>query len=494
MQLEEEKVPIIWRWELFIPLIFCGIVNIFLIVMEAKPPFADVFLFKEAGYRLATEGKFLARNLPHLPADLDFVYAYYVPLYSFFYGLWAIAFGTSLKASIAFDQAIKMVRVGLAFWLVWPGLRHQYLVSRLFRVMTLLTFCIVGLLPAYTDRPDLLASCFGLISLLILSRRGSSGAAFAGMALGLSAATSPVSGIFFAAMSLLFVRSLTNRIGLLISGIFTFSVCVLPILILDPDAMYRFGKQIGFSTLPLIGLPVLTIVEEMYKTFWLAGKVVTLPAVYLCVVAAILAAKSTYRGTWFKLMIRVCLFFPVVCFVWTYQFRYFVFPLIVSTICFLVILSNEWNTRWAKVCHVGFLLVMLPHLSTEVRNLAYSFNRPEAASPEAIREAVLQHIHPKARLAISSDQYFTFRPHREVAMAYYVCDRLEKYDAIFISAADIATADVRPPCHGKRDLFEVDLDLRVSYQPLPFGEPVMAGGVLFRKSKEQKSDAVAFQN
>lgn len=494
MRLEEEREPILWRWELLLPLLFCVIANTILIATEAKTPFADIFLFKEAGYRLATEWRFVARNLPHMPPDLDFVYAYYVPIYSFLYGLWAIAFGTSLKASIAYDQVIKVVRAILAFWLVWPGLREQYLQSRLFRVLTLVMFSILGLLPGYTDRPDYLATCFGLISLVILSKRGSSTSAFAGIALGLSAATSPVSGIFFTVAAWLFVRNIPNRLGLVLAAIVTFFACVMPILVLDPDAVYRFGKQVAFSTFPLLGLPATTVISEMYKTFWLAGKLVTLPALYICIVTGVIVAKSNYRGTWFKLLIRCCLFFPFACFVWTYQFRYFVFPLLLSTVSLLVILSNLWETRWAKVCFFTSILILTPHMSNEVRALALALSRPDAALPENIRERVIQQIPPKARLAISSDQYFTFRPYREVSMAYYVCPILERYDALFISAVDIATADTRPPCHSKRELFEVELDLRTPYRALPFGSPTSTGGVLFRKSKEQKNDAVAFQN
>ena len=78
-------------------------------------------------------------------------------------------------------------------------------------------------------------------------------------------------------------------------------------------------------------------------------------------------------------------------------------------------------------------------------------------------------------------------------MAYYVCPTLDRYDALFIAENDLLP-DRRPPCHGKRDLFEVDLDLRTPYFASPFRSPISGGGVLFRKVKEQKNDVVALQN
>jgi hypothetical protein len=309
--------------------------------------------------------------------------------------------------------------------------------------------------------------------------------------LGLATATSLAAGVFFAAIGLLFIRNLTNRIGFVVAAIFSFSLCVLPILVWDPDAIFRFSAQIRYSTVPLWGLEFGTILEEMYKTFWLAGKYVTLPAVYLCSITVLIAFRSRYRGTWFKLLVRCCLFFPFACFVWTYQFRYLVFPLLISTISSLVILSSHWEERWARLGLYGFVLTLLPHFSLDVGNLINAVRVPESARPEMIRETVIQHLNPKARLAISSDQYFTFRPYREVSMAYYVCDTLEKYDAIFISAADITTPDLRAPCYGKRELFEVDLDLRTPYSAAFWGGTKMAGGVLYRKAKEQTNDSIA---
>lgn len=421
---------------------------------ESKPPFVDIFLFKEAGVRWALEGKFVARNLPHGIPDRDYLYAYYVPVYPFLFGLWSLIFGVSLKASIAFDQGIKALRTVLLFVWLWPILRERWASLRyrslLHGVFAVWLFAL-AFFPGYTDRPDDLALVFGLSALIALTRPPAR-PVLAGFFLGLTGLTSPCAALFFFLLSGLLSF---YRLRVWGTAALVFVLGLLPLILADPSVPYRLWAQVPFSTAPLFRLPLSILAHEWYLTFWLAGKWITVPCLLASLLALGLLPRSTSSRWWAPVIVFCLCFLPFASVVWTYQVRYLWFPLCLLLAGVVVLLSEDRRGA-VQLAGLGLLLIpLIPQTAIELRGIAQAAQRPAQQREAAVRSGVLDSLTAGKRLAISSDQYFTFRSHREVDMVYYVCRWVERYDAVFVSRRLLDPVTLRPPCHQRRDLFRV---------------------------------------
>lgn len=459
--------------------------NAALILTEAKLPFVDVFLYKDAGVNFALQNKFVTKNLPHMLHDEELIYAYQMPLYPFFYGVWGKAFGVSLKSSIAFDQLLKGLKALLLFLWIFPFIRYRVrdrVATGWWLAAALLLFALV---PSYTDRPDDLAICLSLATLIGVERRRYF---LAGLALGLTAATSPAAALLVLALVFIAGIELESLGNLVVTTLLTIAAVLVPLAAADPQAPSRFMQQVPFSVLPLWGLPAKIYFNEWYRTFWLAGKSVVVPLLVLLGLAAITWKQQVFR----RYLLLSLIFAPIASFVWTYQIRYLWFPFTVAFGCLLVTVVQKNRERWARLALALLTMLFVPSMMTEGKTLYLALTRSPAESRVAVRDRVLSRVPSDARLAISADQYFTFRGERELAMAYYVCRWLDKYDYIYLSHLALQPK-IEPPCHGKKHLFEIDSDLRDARQSSFLQWKIAGnGGVLFKRKNPLRQHHLAF--
>jgi len=244
---------------------FIGFVG--LVVLEGQSPDTDVFLFKEAGVNLATEGRFVVANLPHMPINKKIIYAYYPPVYPFLYGAYSKIAGIGLKQSIFFDALTRVIRSLLLFALLLPFLNRKR-VSPWLPLAILLSLSFVT---TQTDRPDELAAAFGLGSWVVLINWGRRwiGVVGSGVLLGICGATSPAAGALFALGYLLFWflkgRSLSKLAVSVLLAMTTFVATILPVYLADPVSFERFSKQVPLSTFPYL-IPFVNGVT--FEAFW----------------------------------------------------------------------------------------------------------------------------------------------------------------------------------------------------------------------------------
>jgi hypothetical protein len=136
-------------------------------------------------------------------------------------------------------------------------------------------------------------------------------------------------------------------------------------------------------------------------------------------------------------------------------------------------------------------LVLLPLFYQESKVALHRWEMPEQESSSVIRNEVLSHLgDKKITLAVTPDQYFTFRKQKEVVNITYVCEHLEDYDYVYLSRLISSELNYIPKiddfCPGKGNHFNMDKDLRVNRQLSLFGHPLSHvargnGGILFRK-------------
>jgi hypothetical protein len=150
---------------------------------------ADEVWYKAAGREWAATGRFGAPELVNVfnrTTDVENVFFLFVPLYSFLFGLVVKAVGFGWRTCVFYDAAIAGILAILTFLLV------DLATDRRCRWMAVLGG--LAMLPLTTHgRPDALATCFGLVSVLLLwsERPTTARLISSGIALGLCAGTSP---------------------------------------------------------------------------------------------------------------------------------------------------------------------------------------------------------------------------------------------------------------------------------------------------------------
>lgn len=418
---------------------------------EIHFPGTDVFLFKEAGVNLATQGKFVATNLPHTPFGEERPFAYYPPLYPFFFGVWSWLVGVGLKQSIFFDSLLKVLRTGLMLVLIWPSLPESFFVKRerYFRWALGLFFCLLTVASTDRDRPDELAILFGLLFLITLNstlhhRIKLLGAGFLLACVG---GSSPACGIFFSllggAWAVFSPKPYRSVTGLFTSAM-TFGVLMLfPVLLADGASATRFSKQAGISTFPYLrfldwGSPLKVVAEQflyylnIFKAtsphfWWLASML------GISFLVRFLKAKGIKISDPISLwaLVSVC-FGLLVPIVWTLQPYYLWFPCVVLIVWLVRTLLTE--SRFSKIlslmCLFGFCS---PFWIWEAKCFLNAIQMPPQEQRDRIKEAVLENIEPGQKLAVTHDQYFTFRNERPVANYEYWGWNPQRFDFLYVT-------------------------------------------------------------
>jgi len=474
----------------------------YLIGMEARVPSSDVFVFKEAGVNLASSGKFVAKNLPHMPADMELPYAYYPPVYPFVYGLWSAAFGTDLKASIAFDGVLRLVRTLLLFVLLVPFLRKALSENKTARAVSV--FCVlllISFLSSDGDRPDELALVFGVGAWLCLRKKELRNSIMGGILLGLCGASSPACGVFAAAGALLFwgLESKDKRALVLfpVTAALVYYLCNLPVYL--SGGFSRFSKQLPLSLFPYkfpfvegtsfaqffhsFGLAMMHSLDvasaHIFAVFWLAF----LTGVYFR------AFRVKTPPSLTPLFMAPVFFIPLCLFVWTLQPYYFWF----CTLSLLVALLGSWlqSTKKTALMFAGILVAFIPLTVQEAKSQFHTLQRPADQKAEYIREKVLKHVRFNESLAVMPDQYYTFRNDRDIANLSYVCHRLADFSYVYVTPTTRHRSRKSPlpiPCSYKTNCFEMveDLTSKKLFTVLGLETPYYVsgnGGVLYKNTQ-----------
>lgn len=477
-------------------LLFWGAFQWFLSSYEVRFPGTDVFLFKEAGVNLATKGKFVVANLPHMPPDLEMPYAYYPPVYPFLFGVWSKAFGVGLSQSILYDSLLRLLRtlaLGLLVLLINPLLlRYRRLLPALVGILL-----VLSLLSTDGDRPEELACLFGFLSwaLCLMATRKPVCGFFSSIFLGLCGATSPAGGVYFAmgvvalAWKSPWQRSLltVGRYGFV--ALITFLSCTLPVYFSDPLAFSRFSSQLPLSTFPyklpwVGGRSFLDFIHSFWKALSFSLDV-GLPYWYtsLLLFAFTLICGSLKHPVTRKILLFSCVYLISCVFIWTLQ-PFYLWYLAMGLISVLLV---RFKSQPLLPFCFALSFAFFPMIFREAKAGWFAWQRPSSETSSAIRSRILPLLSEGARLATTPEQYFTFRPYTEISHQGYVCDRLNHYDFLYVSPnsrhlSQVGSTDIL--CSDKRGCFEQREDF-VSRGTLSFlGEslPIMAqgfGGMLY---------------
>jgi hypothetical protein len=471
------------------------------VILEVHLPATDVFLFKEAGINLATKGRFVASNLPHMLPGQEFIFSYYPPVFPFLFGVWSKILGVGLRQSILFDGLLKTIRTLLLLLLVAPRI-GELLKSRFTEkigIVCLGTVTLMAFLSTDGDRPDELAMIWGLLSWLAWTRR--SKRALSGAFLGLSAATSPAAGVFFG-LGFIFrflLKQLKFLDGLFIGTVasVTFAACNLPIYLADRQAFQRFSKQLPLSTIPYV-IPFAH--GHSWKDFTSslmspAQHLLEIGLPYLFCVFVLLVAtillwrerKEEGKLTFASYFWVSLVFVPLSLLVWSLQPFYLWFACLTLTI---VILGNlPTNVTKAKTYAVLVLLAYAPIAFREARGWAHAFERGDSA--ENIQQTLERLVPPGSRVAVTPDQFFTLKK-REISNIGYVCENLDQYDYIYVTPVT-SSLRTRPnpfpiPCPAKEHCFTLvqDLTTRKIFKIFGFETPYYVrdnGGILYKNTR-----------
>jgi hypothetical protein len=207
----------------------------------------DEVFFKAAGREWAATGRFGAPELVNVfnrTTNVTEVFFLFVPVYPFLFGLVVSMVSFGWRTCVFYDAGIAAVLAAITFWAIESGLRSKN------RWMAALGG--LAMLPLNTPgRPDALATCFGMVSIMLLWSGAPSAKRLimSGIALGLCAGTSPSAAVLMGLVGLnriawwrvpLHLRISRALVwGLIAFG--TLGVVVAPILVPQPSSFEQFS-------------------------------------------------------------------------------------------------------------------------------------------------------------------------------------------------------------------------------------------------------------
>lgn len=411
---------------------------------EVHVPGTDVFLFKEAGVNLALKGQFVASYLPHMPFGVEKTFAYYPPLYPFFFGVWSWLFGVGLLQSLAFNSILALLRTFLMLCLVAPQLPAELFSqkNRVLRGAIGLFFVLLCLVSTDRDRPDELALVFGLLMALTLQSAQLTGLKIllASLFLALCGATSPACGLLFGLLGMFWALSQKSRVlrafQLGLGTVCLWALMILPIFLKDGASGLRFSKQVGLSSFPYLRnihhLSHWKLLREQFlwnfKSFYLTGTAYVWVGGITFLLGAWLFKKGPQNK---KILVASLLYIAGVPIVWTLQPYYLWFPSLLLIVVIMQNLSGGPKTHWGIV--FALYMALSPLLFWEAKCVYNAFWVSPQEKRETIRELVLNELKPEDRLGITHDQYFTFRGTRQVVNIDYWTHQLSQFDYLYVT-------------------------------------------------------------
>ncbi|MFM8268965.1 MAG: hypothetical protein ACKN9V_02160 [Pseudomonadota bacterium] len=419
-------------------------------ILEVHVSGTDVFLFKEAGINLATKGKFVASFLPHMMFGEERPFAYYPPLYPFIFGIWSWIVGVGLKQSLFFDSLLTIGRTLLMLRLVVPTLPESFFSKKQWAIRwgAGLLFCLLSLVSTDQDRPDELALIWGLLLCFSLNSEKPLRLKIplSAMFLAFVGATSPACGVLFAIVvgvwSLTQTRSISCLLGIGIGSLFFWGLTVMPVLLHDMTSGIRFSKQAGISSFPYLRyLPNSWTLNDLLRAwgsdlnrFLGSGKSYLFVSLGTLSLAPFLLLH--YRSPRLEmrqvLLIAAIIYTLIVPLVWTLQPYYLWFgSIVLMTGIFQY--QNKLKLKMQALLLVSSFVFLTPLFFWESKCVLNALEVPKSEQLEEIRKAVLAEIEPQARMAVTHDQYFTFRPLKEVVNVDYWMHEANRLDYLYIT-------------------------------------------------------------
>lgn len=428
-----------------------GLVLLFIdVFLEIHTPGTDIFLFKEAGINLATQGRLVAGYLPHMNFGEEKPFAYYPPVYPFVFGVWTWLVGVGLKQSICFNGLLTLLRTLLMLVLVAPAISSEFWspAFRLRRWGSGSLLLILTVLSTDRDRPDELALVFGLLLMVVLFSRKGAGVkvTVAALLLALTGATSPACGLFFGLVTFCWALDQTGWLRKLcaIAGgsLLAWSLIVAPLFLQDSALGNRFSQQLGFSSFPYLRFWNSSwtfqeykiwflrfwslFVEEGQEYLWLSITL-SVPAVGW-VIRRILKRERFSRAS--LVLIAPLIFYLGAPLVWTLQPYYLWFP---SIVLMILILQWQHRTNQHALGTVIILFAVIPLLQFEARGAFNAFQKPIREHADPMQQEVIPFIEPESTVAVTHDQYFTFRKKRVTVNAVYWLQDSDKFDYLYLT-------------------------------------------------------------
>ncbi|MBI1859928.1 MAG: hypothetical protein HYR96_03300 [Deltaproteobacteria bacterium] len=405
-----------WIAGLAVALLWC-VAQVLIVHFNVKFPGPDVYQFKAPALELATRGTLTGINLPNAPIGVRTVYAFYPPVFPVVLGGWFKVFGVSYGSSLVFDSLWRLTRsVIILLWVVWL-LGPYSLASRPFRALWIIAFLfLVSFFPNNEDRPDEMALCLILSSLLVTATRPwRRWWIVSGLLLGFAAGTSPTAGLFGALAQTLWLargewRSLV-KIGA-ISFVVVVGVCI-PVVVSDPLVIERFLKGAHYNVLPhsnrssfardgYVGMQ--SFLHHLSMAFKMGRPM------YLCLFSSLFAAgaglvPSISRQT--ELLIAAVVFTVFSLIVFPIEPLYLWFS---CALLWIVVLPKWWltNSRWQLMASVVFLFCGVSLMAVrELKLMSDGLTRAPEQTLQGVQEYLKGRMKEGQRLAITSDGFFT---------------------------------------------------------------------------------------
>lgn len=475
-----------------------GILTSLVVFLETRSPGTDIFLFKEAGANLALKGKFVASNINNLPPDTELLYAYYPPVYSYAFGVWSSLCGLGVKQSLLFDSLIRGLRTLLLVLLVFPSLRRALEVKSRTTWLIPVVLLLFSLVSSDNDRPDELALVLGLLSWLLIEKETLW--RLSGPFLGLTAATSPTAALFFATGITLKCAVPNFMAWRLTATAFTslavFVGCVAPVLLSDNEAYARFSNQTSISTFPY-ALPFRDggLLDFYYSFSKALSRSLQIGWRFIWCIGFLTLLLFFDRKSWLKRRgpswrpeAWLGLFFvPVSLVVWSLQPYYLWF----SCVVLMGVAIRLWNGQRMLPNLALSVVALLPLVFTEMKSGLNALERLSTLPLDSIRAKVLSHVGPSDRMAVSHDQFFTFRSYREVADISFVCPYLERFEFVYttrvLSSRRTVGESIPIPCEKRQACFSAvaDVTSKKVFHIFGWETPYYVrdyGGVLYRRT------------
>jgi hypothetical protein len=229
--------------------VFGVLVFVYLVVQTVVgrlPQSSDEVWYKAPGREWAATGRFGAPELVNVfnrSTEVQDVFFLFVPVYSFLFGLVVKAVGFGWRTCVFYDALIAAMLAALTFRLV------DLATSQRNRWLALLGG--IAVLPLTTHgRPDALATCFGMLAILLLRSvpMTSSRLLLSGMSLGFCAGTSPSAALILGLVGLNQIAWTRSPLRVRVcqtlawgaAAFVTLGLVVAPILLPHPSSVEQF--------------------------------------------------------------------------------------------------------------------------------------------------------------------------------------------------------------------------------------------------------------
>jgi len=384
----------------------------------------DVFIFRDAGWNLASTGSFVSGALPYTLSLAPRLYSHYTPLFPLFFALFLTIFPKNPYAGTVFNLLLGIIAAALT--LVW--VRRQP--PTWYRAAASASIAILPIAFVTGDRPESLG--FILFSIAIAAAaRPKTPAAIVGLLVAIAFLAHPFAGIcsavWIAALALpRFFEAPPARLLALkqiaivvISAALPLAAVALIYYRIDPGSLWRFGQH-SLGAHSGLGVTInpgskTRFAAALHKGFFISGILTTFLSAMSIAAALLLAAWLLAR--WRTLSIAeklaaaaglACMAISLVAF--PSQFNYLIFLGAAIPVALLIASKSKpslgtpalWMLLVFFCAHIPSLVLAEIRLFEERASFRAARNQPAL---------LLSHLHSRASVvAVSSSGYDLFKP------------------------------------------------------------------------------------